>query len=189
MLHAYKEQGDHIMSWHRQWTLNNPVRALIQPPRKMFKGLVEPGMTVADTGCGTGFFSLALARLVGPSGKVIAVDLQAEALALLEEKADELGLADIIETWKCDAGDLGRLPEVDFGLSAYMAHETPDIDAYFRRMAQCVKPGGKLLLAEPRFHVSRSHFDNELAAAARTGFVHTGTPAIRLSHAAVLERA
>ena len=188
MLHAYKEQGDHVMSWRRQWTLNNPIRAWFHPPHKIFKGLVEPGMTVADTGCGTGFFSLALARMVSPSGKVIAVDLQAEALALLEAKAEKLGLAKIIETWKCEANDLGRLPEVDFGLSAYMVHETPDIDAYFRRMGQCVRIGGKLLLAEPRFHVSRSHFEEELAAAGRAGFVRAGIPRILGSLAVILER-
>jgi len=189
MPHAYKQQGDHVMPWRKQWTLNNPIRAWIHPPRKIFRGLVEPGMTVADTGCGTGFFSLALARMVGPYGRVIAVDLQAEALALLEEKAEKLGLAKVIETWKCEADDIGRLPGVDFGLSAYMVHETPDIDAYFTRMAECVKPGGKLLLAEPRFHVSRSHFGDELSAAGRAGFVRAGDPAIRFSHAAVLERA
>ena len=189
MIHSYKEQGDHVLSWRKQWTLDNPVRALIHPPRKIFKGLVEPGMVVADTGCGTGFFSLALARMVGPAGRVIAVDLQEEALARLEEKAEKCGLAGVIETRRCEADDIGRLPEVDFALSAYMVHETPDIDAYFRRMAECVKPGGKLLLTEPRFHVSPAHFKRELSAAGRTGFVQTDVPRIFGSHAAILQRA
>lgn len=145
-------------------------------------------MTVADTGCGTGFFSLALARMVGPDGRVFAVDVQAGALAKLEEKAEKLGLGSVIETWKCKADDIGRLPTVDFALSFYMAHETPDIDAYFARMVECIRPGGKMLLVEPRFHVSRSHFKEELAAAARAGFTPAGTPAVLGSLAALLAR-
>lgn len=188
MFREYKEQGDHVMPWRDQWTLNNPVRAWLQPPRKIFKGLVEPGMTVADTGCGTGFFSLAMARIVGPTGKVIAVDLQAGALAKLEEKAEKAGVENVIETWKCQADDIGRLPEVDFALSCYMAHETPDINAYFDRMAQCVRPGGKMLLIEPKFHVSKSHFAEELDAAGRAGFVQTDAPRILGSLTALLTR-
>lgn len=188
MRYAHKKQGDHVMSWRSQWTLNNPVRALLHPPGRIFRGLVGPGMTVVDTGCGTGFFSLALARMVGPSGKVIAVDLQAEALARLEKKAEKAGLLGIIKTWKCEARDIGRLPEADFALSAYMVHETPDIRAYFNRMAQCVRPGGKLLLAEPKFHVSRHRFDDELAAAGSAGFAVEARPGILGSHAAVLKR-
>ena len=110
------------------------------------------------------------------------------ALAKLEEKAEKAGLLGVIETWKCEANDIGQLPAVDFGLSCYMAHETPDIDMYFKRMAQCIRPGGKLLLIEPKFHVSRSHFKDELVAAGRAGFVQAGAPRILGSLTATLER-
>lgn len=185
---AYKEQGDHIMSWRQQWTLNNPVRGWFHPPRKLFAGLVEPGMTVLDTGCGTGFFSLALARMVGDDGRVIAVDVQPEALALLEQKADALGLSRRIETWHCEPDDLGKLPKTDFALSFYMAHETPYIVRYFERMAQSLRVGGKMLLAEPKFHVSKGNFDKEVSAAIREGFELEGVPQIFFSHAALLKR-
>lgn len=188
MSYLHKEQGDHVMSWRQQWAINNPVRGWIHPPKKIFGRLVEPGMTVVDTGCGTGFFSLHLARMVGESGKVVAVDLQGEALARVKKKAEQAGLGRIVETWKCEADDIGKLPEADFGLSFYMAHETPDIDAYFARMAECIKQDGKLLLVEPWFHVPRKHFETELAAAGRAGFKMEAAPSIKGSHTALLKR-
>ncbi len=186
---AYREQGDHVMSWRKQWTLDNPVRGWVHPPRKLFAGLVEPGMTVVDTGCGTGFFSLHLARMVGDKGTVMAVDLQPEALARVEEKAEMAGVSGIIETSKCEQDNLGRLPKVDFALSFYMAHETPDIAAYFTQMAECIRPGGRLLLVEPWFHVKRDNFAVEVTAACNAGFEVEATPAIRMSHATLLRRA
>jgi len=185
---TYKEQGTHVMSWRQQWTLNNPVRGWVHPPRRIFAELVRPGMTVLDTGCGTGFFSLALARMVGDDGKVVAVDVQAEALALLEKKADILGLSRRIETWCCDQGDLGKLPRTDFALSFYMAHETPDIAHYFERVAESLKVGDRLLLVEPKFHVVKERFDKEVSAAVSKGFELVGVPDIFFSHTALLRR-
>lgn len=188
MSSLYKEQGSHVMSWRQQWTLDNTLRGWVHPPHKLFKGLIEPGMTVVDTGCGTGFFSLHMARMVGDTGKVVAVDLQPEALAKLEGKAEKAGLSRIVETWNCEQDDIGLLPEADFVLSFYMAHETPDIRAYLARVHQCLKPGGRMLLVEPRFHVSRKHFETEMTAAGQTGFDIESTPSITLSHAAILKK-
>nr|WP_321513623.1 class I SAM-dependent methyltransferase [uncultured Pseudodesulfovibrio sp.] len=184
----YREQGSHVMSWRSQWTLDNPIRGMLQSPQKMFGHMVKPGMTVVETGCGTGFFTMALACMVGLTGKVIAVDIQAEALAKLEEKVERAGLHRQVETWKCEADDIGVLPKADFVLSAYMAHEVPDISAYFCRMAQCIKRNCRMLLAEPKFHVSSSSYNEEVAAAIRAGFELDKLPSIFLSHAAVLRR-
>lgn len=38
MPHAYKQQGDHVMPWRKQWTLNNPIRAWIHPPGRFSRG-------------------------------------------------------------------------------------------------------------------------------------------------------
>ena len=188
MNYAYREQGSHVMSWRTQWTLDNPVRGMLQSPQKMFGHLVEPGMTVIDTGCGTGFFTMALARMVGESGKVIAVDLQAEALVKLEKKVENAGLHRRVETWKCDAEDIGVLPKADFVLSAYMAHEVPDINIYFHRMAECVKRNNRMLLVEPKFHVSPNSYREEVAAAIKAGFELDSLPSIFFSHAVILRR-
>jgi len=189
MNYLFREQGDHVFSWRKQWLIDNPVRRMMHPPEKILGEIVEPGMTVVDTGCGTGFFTLALARLVGESGRVIAVDLQAEALARIEEKAEMAGVNQIIETWKCESDDIGKLPEVDFALSFYMAHEVPDIDVFFARMAESVKPGGAMLLVEPYFHVSKQNFETEVLAASNAGFEPSGTPSVLFSHAVLMKKA
>lgn len=189
MNYLFRNQGDHVFSWRRQWIIDNPLRRMAHPPEKILGDFVKPGMTVVDTGCGTGFFTLAMARMVGESGKVIAVDLQAEALVHVEKKAEMAGLNRTIETWKCEADDIGKLPQVDFALSFYMAHEVPDIDSFFSRMAQCVKPGGALLLVEPYFHVSRKNFDREVHSAFGAGFEAGTAPPVRLSHVALMKKA
>lgn len=188
MGYVYREQGDHVMSWRAQWTIDNPLRRLVHPPHKILKEWIRPGMTVVETGCGTGHFTMAMAQMVGQTGRVVAVDVQPEALAKVERKAETLGLARVVETWRCDADDIGQLLHADFGLSFYMAHEVPDIDAYFRRMAGCIKRGGYLLLAEPKFHVSPDGFNAEVVSAINAGFELASIPSIFFSHASLLQR-
>ena len=53
----------HICPWWLTYTFDNPLRRLIHNPRKMLSGLVRPGMTAADLGCGMGYFTAALAEL------------------------------------------------------------------------------------------------------------------------------
>ncbi|MEF2232260.1 MAG: methyltransferase domain-containing protein [Pseudodesulfovibrio sp.] len=184
----FNEQGGHVFNWRKQWTLDNPVRRWLHPPAKLLGGFVRPGMTVVDAGCGTGLFSLAMAEMVGPEGRVFAVDLQPEALARVAAKAERAGLHPIIEPRQCGADDIGELPACDFALAFYMAHEVPDIDVFFNRMHQCLRPGSTLLLIEPRFHIRRAFFAGELTAAQKAGFSVTPAPSILGSHAAALRK-
>src|SRR5687768_2249518 len=62
----------------------------------MLKALeVKPGDVICDMGCGNGFYTLKLAKLVGPKGKVFAVDIQREMLGLLEERAKQENITNI----------------------------------------------------------------------------------------------
>ena len=81
-----------ICSWKLAFALDNPIRRLIHNPKKILGGYVEPGQTVLDLGCGPGTFSIAMAKMVGESGKVIAVDVQEEMLQIVKEKAAQQGL-------------------------------------------------------------------------------------------------
>jgi ubiquinone/menaquinone biosynthesis C-methylase UbiE len=65
-----------ICSWKIAFALDNPIRRLIHNPQKILVGYIEPGQTVLDIECGPGTFSIAMAKMVGESGKVIAVDVQ-----------------------------------------------------------------------------------------------------------------
>src|SRR5262245_45641865 len=68
------------------WILDNPLRRWVHKPEAILCGLVAPGSTVLDLGCGPGTFTLELARRVGPSGRVIAADLQPAMLASVRQR-------------------------------------------------------------------------------------------------------
>ena len=68
---------------------------------------VQPGDTVVDLGCGGGFFSVALAKMVGEKGRVIAVDLQAEMLAITRDFASKKGVSNRITLHHCKENDIG----------------------------------------------------------------------------------
>ena len=55
----------HVCPWWLAYTFDNPLRRLIHKPEKIFDGLVQPGMTVMDVGCGMGYVTLGLAEIVG----------------------------------------------------------------------------------------------------------------------------
>lgn len=176
----------HVCPWWLAYTFDNPWRRLIHRPTAMFHGLVEEGMTVMDVGCGMGYFSIALAKIVGPQGRVIAVDLQPQMLNILRKRAEKAGVADRISTHQSEASSLGIQIKVDFAVAFWMVHETPDTHSFFREIVSLLKPDGKLLIAEPKLHVSAEHFQNILTAAGDTGLRIAARPRIALSRAAVL---
>ncbi len=178
----------HVCPWWLAYTFDNPLRSLIHKPEKIFAGLVREGMTVMDIGCGMGFFTIGLAEIVGESGRVIAVDLQQQMLDITVRRATKKGLAGRIITHRAESGALGCTTTVDFVLAFWMVHEVPDPASFFREVTALLKPGAGLLYAEPVFHVSKEKFKNILAAAESSGLQKTGSPAIRFSHAALLEK-
>jgi SAM-dependent methyltransferase len=136
-----------------------------------------------------GFFTLELARLVGPSGRVIAIDLEPRMLAELVRRARRAGLAERIEARTSAAERLGTedlAGAVDFVLAFAVVHELPSAEGFFAEMARALKPGRKLLLSEPKGHVSAGAFAEELVAAQGAGFGVDSHPAIRRSRSAVL---
>ena len=71
---------EHTCPWWLGYSFDNPLRRIIHNPARMLGTMVEEGQTVVDIGCGLGFFTLALAQMVGAHGKVIALDIQSEML-------------------------------------------------------------------------------------------------------------
>jgi SAM-dependent methyltransferase len=168
--------------------LASPLRRLLQDPVKLLAPHAREGMTALDAGCAMGFFSLPLARLVGPSGRVICVDLQREMLDALERRARKAGLFSRLEPRRCEGRDLGVADlagAVDFALAFAMIHETPDPEATVRQLAATLRPGGRLLVAEPRGHVGEDLFAGTLAFARGAGLAELDRPAIRRSRAAL----
>ncbi len=174
----------HICPWWLAYTFDNPLRRLIHRPAVMFSGLVEKGMTVLDVGCGMGYFSIGMVNIVGTQGLVIAVDLQQEMLDILEKRAEKAGVGDHIHTQQSETNTLGVQTKADFGPAFWMAHETPDAASFFRQIVSVLKPGGNLLVAEPKLHVSANRFEEIIAAAGKAGLQHNAHPHIAMSRAA-----
>jgi ubiquinone/menaquinone biosynthesis C-methylase UbiE len=177
---------EHVCPWWGGCFIDNPLRRLLHNPGKILGPHVKPGMTVMDFGCGMGLFSIAMAKLVGQEGKVIAVDLQQKMLDVLAKRAGKAGMADRIETHRCEADAIGLAEPVDFALAFYSAHEVPDPRRLLLEIQGYLRPAGKLLVVEPIGHVTRKSFEAMLSLAEEIGFRLQARPRVRLSRAAAL---
>ncbi|MCX5838263.1 MAG: class I SAM-dependent methyltransferase [Deltaproteobacteria bacterium] len=180
--------NDRVCPWWMCYTFDNPLRRLIQDPERLLEPYVKLGMTAVDIGCGMGYFTLGMAKLVGPGGKVIAVDLQEEMLAALGRRALKAGLSDRIVPHRCRPDILGVEEPSDFVLAFWMVHEVRGKPRFFAQISALLKPGGRLLLVEPKLHVNRIRFGRTVEACRAAGFRLLGEPAIALSRAVLMEK-
>ena len=111
---------------------------------------IRPGMVVADVGAGTGYMTFRLAQLVGPSGKVIATDLQPEMLQIIRTKAgrEHIANVEVVRGIETDA----RLPEgtIDLALLVDVYHEFRYPQAMLQSIRRSLTPQGELVLIEYR---------------------------------------
>ena len=107
-----------LLPWHVALAIIDPINRLFGPPQKLVEPYVKKGQSVADLGCGRGYYTLALAELVGPAGKVYAVDLDKKNIRVLKKKADK-GHHHNIEIHVSSAADLSFIEDksVDFILA------------------------------------------------------------------------
>lgn len=78
-----KTENPRVCPVEKAGGLDNSIRRFLQNPEKILKPHINPGMTVLDMGCGPGFFTIEIAKLLNGSGKVIAADLQAGMLEIV----------------------------------------------------------------------------------------------------------
>ncbi len=179
-----------VCPWWLGYLLACPLRRLAQDPEKILSPYIRQGMTVLEPGSGMGFFTLELARLVGESGLVIAVDIQSRMLESLRRRAAKRGLLDRLHT-RLAGADTMALSDlagtVDFVLAFAVVHEMPSAESFFRQAVAVMKPGAELLFVEPAGHVKAHDFEENLAIAAQAGLRVVDRPAIRRSHAALLQ--
>jgi len=145
-------------------------------------------MTVLDLGCGPGFFSVEMARMVGKSGRVIAVDLQEGMLRKLGDKIRGTELEERITLHKCEENKIGVSEDVDFILAFYVVHEVPDQAGLFNEMKSILKQIGRVFIVEPPFHVSKTAFEETIGRAGEAGFTPVERPKVFLSKAAILKK-
>jgi FkbM family methyltransferase len=178
-----------VCPWWLAPTLDNPIRRLIHNPENILSGYIERGQKVLDLGCGSGTFTIAIAKMVGETGKVIAIDAQDEMLQILRKKAAKEGLGSRIVTHRSEPDRIGVSDKVDFALAFYMIHEVPDVEAFLKEVASLIKDRGKLLIVEPKFHVSATSFKKTLEAAQLAGLDPVNEPKIRFSRSVLLQLA
>ena len=170
------------------YTFDNPLRRIIHKPEEIFIPYLHNGMTAIDIGCGMGYFSIGMAKIVGETGRIISVDVQQKMLTILTKRAKKAGVAQRITTFLCGENNIGINDRVDFALAFWMAHETPDELNFLKQLQAILKNSGKLLLAEPKLHVTSKEFNKTLSVAQELGFQLIGSPKICFSHSAVLEK-
>ena len=167
---AVPPKNNHVCPHQYSFMLDNFIRRLFQNPRKILREYVKEGDLVLDMGCGPGFFTIDMAKMVGAEGKVIAVDLQEKMLRYVEKKARKHKVLDRIEFHRCEANCIGVKEKVDFVLAFYMVHETPDMHKFFLELKDILKVDGKVLVVEPKFHVTKEDFRDTLNIAENLGF-------------------
>ncbi|MDI6889751.1 MAG: class I SAM-dependent methyltransferase [Thermodesulfovibrionales bacterium] len=173
------------------YLLVSPLRTLMQNPKKILSPYVSSGMKVLDIGCGMGFFSLPIARMVGSNGKVICVDVQERMIKSLQKRAKKAGLTDRIETRICHRNSLGLddlNKEIDFALSFAVVHEVPNVVQFFSDIYKTLKPTGTFLVAEPKGHVSEKDFEMTISIAKHNGFIVDNNPKVWRSRAVLLRK-
>jgi ubiquinone/menaquinone biosynthesis C-methylase UbiE len=177
--------------WWVGYLIASPIRKLWQDPALILAPHVRAGMTVLEPGPGMGFFTLEIARLVGPSGRVVAVDVQPRMIEGLQRRALKAGLSDRIDARVVSATSM-QLADLDGALDFVFAfavvHELPSAAFFFAEAARAMKPGAALLLAEPAGHVSEAEFAEEIKAAADNGLTVRDRPSIRGSMTALMRK-
>ena len=179
----------HTCPWWLGYTFDNPLRRALHDPARILGGLVRDGQTVVDIGCGLGYFSLAMARMVGTGGRVIALDIQQEMLARARARARRGGVDGVIDFRRCAPNDLGLREAVDFVLAFWMLHEVRDLEGFLVQVRSALTPSGRFLVVEPKVHVPVARFAHQAGTIGRSGFATAAGPPVRLSRTLLCARA
>ncbi|HUQ75593.1 MAG TPA: class I SAM-dependent methyltransferase [Burkholderiales bacterium] len=170
--HDHEHRFDDAAKWAH--VFDDPKRDEWQKPHEVIGALALPqDAVVADVGAGTGYFAVRLARML-PQGKVYAVDLEADMVQHLAQRAKREKLANVIAVQS--APDDTKLPEkVDLALLVDVYHHIGDRERYFGKLKDALKPGGRIAIVDfnldseigppPRARLSPERVKRELAAA------------------------
>ena len=139
----------HIFDPEERAKLDSPERRAEMPPEvTLVKAGIKPGDIILDIGCGTGYFTLPAARMVGPKGMVYALDVSGVMLTELRAKAASLGFFNI-HALQAARGKL-KMPEADatLALLSDVLHEVDDKKVFLAAIGAALKPGARLAVIE-----------------------------------------
>jgi SAM-dependent methyltransferase len=126
--------------------LSSPARDAWQKPDQVVTALaLKKGQTACDIGSGPGYFTLRLARAVGPKGFVYAIDVEARMLQALRDRLDKAGVRNVAPVLAVADDPLLPPAACDLVLVVNTYHHFPDRVAYLARLRRALKPGGELV--------------------------------------------
>lgn len=126
--------------------LADPARDAWQKPEELMAALrLRPGQVACDVGSGPGYFTLRLARAVGPTGLVYAVDVEPLILDALRTRLQESGLRNVVPVLALASDPLLPAQACDLILVVDTYHHFPDRPAYLRRLARSLRRGGRIV--------------------------------------------
>jgi ubiquinone/menaquinone biosynthesis C-methylase UbiE len=140
-----------VMGYEGADWLERPEREFEEQPSKAIKALdIKPGQVVADVGAGSGYYTVRLAKKVGPVGRVYATDIQPEMLSLLKTRLSRERLDNVELVLAAEADP--RLPagQLDLVLMVDVYHELSRPQEVLRKLRTALKPDGRLVLIEYR---------------------------------------
>lgn len=138
---------EHADEWAKQF--DDPSRDAWQQPDKVIAALkLQPSMTVADVGAGTGYFTVRLARAV-PQGQVIATDIEPDMVRYLGERAQREKLANL-KPVQAKPADTNLPAPVDLVLLVDVYHHIEAREKYFADLKSKLKPGGRVAIIDFR---------------------------------------
>jgi ubiquinone/menaquinone biosynthesis C-methylase UbiE len=137
----------HKFDPRKRAVLDDPKRFYFENPDAILFGTgVKPGQVVADIGCGTGFFTIPLAKYVGETGKVFALDTSPTMIKELRKRTKHLKQVKPIHSHE------NRFPlaaeSIDFVLLVNMVHELENWKLFFKEVRRVLKRGGRVCVVD-----------------------------------------
>ncbi len=176
----------HTCPWWLCFTFDNPIRKLFHDPFKILAAYIKKGDSILDLGPGAGYFTIPLCVLTGNNGIVYAADIQNKMLELVERRAKRNNVTNLKTHLIKDSLDINS--SFDFILAFWMFHEVSDKERMFAQLYGKLKNTGSFLIVEPKIHVTKKYFDNEIKLAEAAGFEISVYPAVPLSRAALFTK-
>ena len=141
----------HVMGWQGAAWLERDERQREERSDVLLRVLAPPaGAVVADVGAGTGYYARRIADLVGPTGKVYAVDVQPEMVEMLKTLSNQRGFGIVIPV--LGAVDDVKLPasSIDLAIMVDVYHELEFPFEVLQSVVRALKPDGRVVFVEYR---------------------------------------
>ena len=131
--------------------LERPEREVEEQPQRVIDALdIRPGQTIVDLGAGSGYYSFRVAPLVGPAGKVIAVDIEPEMLRVIQQRAEREQVNNLVTVRSAQCDPNLPVASVDLLFMVDVYHELSCPYEMMQKVAAALKPGGRVALIEFR---------------------------------------